>query len=247
MAFGLTMFAIFGCLFSTISAAPQPGTPTLVRRDCKNLDEQTAAFEDVPKKTGLGSLPELPGNPFEPIPTPYKYLSWEGFTYGKALKVPVLGQKFLPGINLETPTHFAATGVVVQSASGKKPTLTAVYSGSTVPKYTLNSFAYACVLNLENRATDPATPCTVTLTGYKQGVAEPKCTMDFDYNPPDGDGRKDMANTAELGLDLAHCFQDVAYIEFEYTAKLTGATVDSPLIALAVDTVEFTPYSCTTS
>ncbi|KAK5735545.1 hypothetical protein LTR17_008078 [Elasticomyces elasticus] len=263
MAYSLKIAAVIGCLTSTISAAPQSDTPTLVRRSCKNLYEQTASvsvfisrasstkadnsqFEDVPKETGIGALLGLPGNPFRPISTPYKYLSWQGFTYGQDLEIPVIGQSLLPGLNLDTPEFFAATGVVGQVLGGK-PRLTAVYPDSKVSEWTLKSFAYACVVNEENGATDAATPCTVNLKGYyvdSKGVTTKKCDMDFDYNPSAGLGRKDMANTAKTGLDLAHCFQDVSYIDFEYVAKTPGATVNSPLIALAVDTVQFTPYDC---
>ncbi|KAK3625633.1 hypothetical protein LTR56_015402 [Elasticomyces elasticus] len=240
MAFGLTMLAIVGCLISTISAAPQPGTPTLVRRSCNSVGQQIANFEDIPQS----SIPEIAGNPFETIPTPYKYLSWKGFTYGKDLKVSIIGQKLLPGINLDTPTHFAATGIIGQTAGGK-PRLTAVYENSEVLDWSLESLAYACVVNLENGVTDVATACTITLTAttaLQQGPAALPCTAELEYNPPAGLGRKNMAKTALT--DLPSCFQSIIALDFEYTAKITGKSTDPASIAMVLDTVVLTPYIC---
>ncbi|KAK5677829.1 hypothetical protein LTS10_009712 [Elasticomyces elasticus] len=92
---------MFGCLISTISAASQPETTTLARRGCINVGQQIANFEKTRKSTD----PEIAGSPIQ-------YASCEGFIYGQSLDIPLISDKLLPGIILDTPTHFAATGII---------------------------------------------------------------------------------------------------------------------------------------
>jgi hypothetical protein len=218
-----TSFAI-SAIAAVAAAVPTGSKP----KTCPAVS-QNANFDDL---TGVAGLI------FNPIPTPYKGLLFQGAQYTTIVRTsPVLGTGLVPGVVPHSGTNYAGINVASQLAG--TPMLTTNYASSNVESFRLESFYFGCVVQLANGATAVPTDCNINVTGYKGSdntisASEQVCSQSYSYHPTTALGLQQQA----FGRfdDCANKDIQFAVIQFDLEGGMSA--VDA-LSALLLDDVKF--------
>jgi len=176
----------------------------------------------------------LPGSIVNPIPTPYKGLLFQGITYTTVINT---GTGLQPGIAPHSGANYGAINVLSQLQG--TPMITANYPESKISSFQLESFYYACVVQLATGAAAIPTECNINVTGYQgsdNAVAASKqvCSQSYNYNPttPLAVQQQTFGKFNDCwGKDL-----QFAVIQFDLTG---GISALDALSALVIDDVKF--------
>ena len=83
------------------------------------------------------------------------------------------------GVVAHSQPNVAATDVLEQLTNGT-PTLTALYPGSPIKSFDFYDFWFGCVANTaDNAGVNLATPCTISLGGFRGGQQVAKSSFTF--------------------------------------------------------------------
>jgi hypothetical protein len=186
---------------------------------------QNANFDDLPAALTV----------FTPIPTPYKGLLYQGFTYLTAVQTGGL----LPGIVPHSGNNYAAIGVASMTSQGT-PMLTVNYPSSQVASFQLKSWYFGCAVQLANQATAVPSQCTINVTGYQGSdntVSNSKqvCSQSFSYNPSTAVGAQQQA----FGSFNSCAGKDIQFAIVQYSLP-GGMSAANALAASAFDDIKYT-------
>ncbi|KAL8688348.1 MAG: hypothetical protein Q9218_005722 [Villophora microphyllina] len=145
-------------------------TPTTFARRYYGRYEELAHFDDDDKFAPV--VANLPVNK-------YRRLYYNGFS-----GVTITGGVQLSGIKPQSPNNAVAYGPLNTATDiQKRPAVTAVYQGSTINSFDLESFWYGCVSGLENDIANYPIPCEIFLEFIDtSGNSVKKQSFDFGAN-----------------------------------------------------------------
>ena len=119
------------------------------------------------------------------------------------------------------------TGFEQQAVNGT-PSLTILYSGSTIKSFDLHYFWFGCALNSVEGVVSTATQCTVTVAGFRdnQEVAD----ASFTFSPPAGD----------LAVPMTQAVMPGSFVQLQNVTIIQ----DNPTLeALNLDDVDVTTHT----
>ncbi|KXJ85668.1 hypothetical protein Micbo1qcDRAFT_209821 [Microdochium bolleyi] len=219
--------AVAATLWSQIGSA----APVNDERDltCLIPAAQNANFDDL---TGL------PGVNLNPLPTPYKGLDYRGFSYANVL-LPGL----TPGVRPQTGSRYGVTNIVTQLEGS--PIITALYEGSTISGFDLNSLYFGCAISITQAVAGIPVECTITITGYRGdsndvGNATQACSRTFDYKP------KSIFFSQAMGFTGANAFPLCTNVQFVRVTYSTPGPLSpaAAAVSVLVDDVRYGTRSC---
>ncbi|KAI9726751.1 MAG: hypothetical protein M1828_000607 [Chrysothrix sp. TS-e1954] len=198
----------------------------------------TCSDQSTFENANFDDLGGIIGTNINTIPTPYKGLDFQGFTFASIVETDLI-----PGVIPHSGTRYALTEPRNQLIMGTSM-LTTNFPDSTSQSFSLKSFYYGCQLDLQNGAAAVPTQCNIELTGYcgndnSINDATQKGSRQFQYNPTTALGAQQMASSG----DIEQYFKDVDFIIVTSTLP-AGEQVAGALLGTFIDDVEYDLKTC---
>ncbi|KAH7014142.1 uncharacterized protein B0I36DRAFT_369131 [Microdochium trichocladiopsis] len=203
-----------------------------------NDERDLTCLIPAPQNADYDDLTGLPGINLNPLPSPYKGLDYQGFSYANVL-LPGLQ----PGVKPQTGSRYAVSNLITQL--GGAPTISALYDGSIISGFDLQSLYFGCAINLAQAVAGIPVECTITVTGYRGktndvDTAVQACSRTFTYKPTS------IFFAQSMGFSGNAAFAGCTNIQF---ARVTYST-PGPLspaaaaVSVVIDDLRYATRSC---
>lgn len=203
-----------------------------------NDERDLTCLVPAPQNANYDDLTGLPGSNLNPIPEPYKGLDYQGFSYANVL-LPGLQ----PGVKPQSGSRYAVSNIITQIEG--VPTITALYEGSTVSGFDLQSLYFGCAVSLAQAVAGIPVECSITVTGYRGtsndvNTAVQACSRTFAYKPGS------IFVPQNMGFSGVAAFPGCTNIQFAtVTYSTTGpASPAGAAVSVVIDDLRYATRSC---